>query len=182
MGQLRDNGIPCFDFPEKGVKTLDALYKYARFLKMPDTPDAETRPPATIIAFDFGLRRIGMAVGQSITQSASPLGTVTCTDGDPDFERIDAVVGEWHPARLVVGMPMHAAGSPSEMQTSVKLFIEQLGRYGLPVDTIDERYTSVEAEAVLKNARAAGSRGRIKKEDVDAAAAVVIAERYLAAF
>ena len=147
---------------------------------MPDTPDAGPRPPETIIAFDFGLRRIGMAVGQSVTQSASPLGTVTCSDGAPDFGSIDAIVAEWHPARLVVGMPMHADGSPSEMQASVRAFIDLLARYGLPIDTIDERYTSVEAEAVLKNARAAGSRGRIRKEDVDAAAAVLIAERYLA--
>ena len=147
---------------------------------MPVTPDAQGRHPNTIIAFDFGLRRIGMAVGQSVTGSASPLGTVACTDGVPDFERIDAIIAEWHPARLVVGLPMHADGSPSEMQASVRAFIRQLGRYALPIDAVDERYTSVEAEAVLKNARAAGTRGRIKKEDVDAAAAVLIAERYLA--
>lgn len=147
---------------------------------MPATPDGEARFPETIIAFDFGLRRIGVAVGQSITRSASPLGTVACADAGPDFEAIDAIVADWRPARLVVGMPMHADGSPSETQTSVKVFIEQLGRYGLPVDTIDERYTSIEAETTLKNARAAGTRGRIRKEDVDAAAAVLIAERYLA--
>jgi putative Holliday junction resolvase len=146
---------------------------------MPATPDAEPRRPDTIIAFDFGLRRIGVAVGQSVTGSASPLGTVACTEDGPDFDRIDALVAEWHPTRLVVGLPMHADGSPSEMQAHVRAFIEQLARYALPVDSIDERYTSVEAEAVLKNARAAGSRGRIRKEDVDAAAAVLIAERYL---
>jgi putative Holliday junction resolvase len=146
---------------------------------MPDTPDAAARAPETIIAFDFGLRRIGMAVGQSITQSASPLGAVACADGDPDFGRIDAIVAEWHPARLVVGLPMHADGSPSELQARVRVFIEQLGRYGLPVDAIDERHTSIEAETTLKNARAAGTRGRIRKEDIDAAAAVMIAERYL---
>ena len=105
---------------------------------MPGTPETEARLPETIIAFDFGLRRIGVA-----------------------------------------GMPMHADGSPSEMQANVRAFIEQLARYALPVDTVDERYTSVEAEATLKNARAAGTRGRIRKEDVDAAAAVLIAERYL---
>jgi putative Holliday junction resolvase len=146
---------------------------------MPDTPDAEARTPETIIAFDFGLRRIGIAVGQSITQSASPVGAVACANGDPDFEKIDTIIREWHPARLVVGLPMHADGSASEMQASVRAFIEQLGRYGLPIDTVDERYTSIEAEATLKNARAAGTRGRIRKEDIDAAAAVMIAERYL---
>ena len=66
------------------------------------------------------------------------------------------------------------------MTAHVKNFIEELGRYKLPIKTIDERNTSTEAKAVLKNARAAGSRGRIKKEMVDSAAAVFIAERYLA--
>jgi putative Holliday junction resolvase len=147
---------------------------------MPATPETEAPLPETIIAFDFGLRRIGVAVGQSITRSASPLGTVACSDAGPDFDAIDAIVAEWRPARLVVGMPMHADGSPSEMQGRVRTFIDELGRYDLPVDSTDERYTSVEAEAVLKNARVSGSRGRIRKEDVDAAAAVLIAERYLA--
>jgi len=66
------------------------------------------------------------------------------------------------------------------MQVPVNAFIEELARYHLPIDTVDERYTSVEAERVLKNARAAGTRGRISKEMIDAAAAVFIAERYLA--
>jgi putative Holliday junction resolvase len=147
---------------------------------MPATPETEARLAETILAFDFGLRRIGVAVGQSITRSASPLGTVACSDAGPDFDAIDAIIAEWRPARLVVGMPMHADGSPGEMQGRIKMFIDELGRYELPVDSIDERYTSVEAEATLKTARAAGTRGRIRKDDVDAAAAVLIAERYLA--
>ena len=77
-------------------------------------------------------------------------------------------------------MPAHADGSPSEMQEPVKAFITELQQYGLPVVTVDERNTSVEAERVLKDARASGSRGRISKEAVDSAAAVFIAERYLA--
>ena len=146
---------------------------------MPDTPDSGQ--PETIVAFDFGLRRIGVAVGQSITDSASPLGIVANRDSGPEHARIAALVKEWRPSRLVVGMPTHADGSASEMQMHVDAFIEELGRYHLPIDVIDERYTSLEAEAVLKNARAAGTRGRITKEMVDSAAAVFIAERYLAA-
>ena len=146
---------------------------------MPDTPEAQAGRPETILAFDFGLRRIGVAVGQSVTQSASPVGTVACKDGAPDLDSIDAIIADWRPTRLVVGMPTHADGSPSDMQKPVADFIGLLDRYALPIDTIDERYTSVEAEATLKTARAAGTRGRIKKEDVDAAAAVLIAERYL---
>ncbi|MGB5721500.1 MAG: Holliday junction resolvase RuvX, partial [Woeseiaceae bacterium] len=90
------------------------------------------------------------------------------------------LINEWRPTQLVVGMPSHADGSPSDMQEPVNAFIEELARYDLPVDTIDERYTSIEAEGVLKQARAAGTRGRISKDMIDSAAAVFIAERYLA--
>ena len=136
--------------------------------------------PATILAFDFGLRRIGVAVGQSITGSASPLGVVANRETGVDQDAIAALVREWRPGLLVVGIPAHADGSPSEMQAPIDAFIEELARYELPVETVDERYTSVEAERVLKEARAGGSRGRISKEDIDSAAAVFIAERYLA--
>ena len=146
---------------------------------MPDTP--ELSPARTILAFDFGLRRIGVAVGQDVTGSASPIGVVNNRDSGADHERIAALIAEWHPTTLVVGMPAHADGSPSEMQPHVEAFIDELDRHKLPVETIDERYTSVEAERVLKDARAAGTRGRISKEMIDSAAAVFIAERYLAA-
>ena len=146
---------------------------------MPDTP--ETDRPETIIAFDFGLRRIGVAVGQTVTGSASPLGVVQNGDSGPDRDRIAALIKEWRPARLVVGMPAHADGSPSEMQQHVRAFIADMAKYALPVETIDERYTSIEAETALKQARAAGTSGRISKEMIDSAAAVFIAERYLAA-
>ena len=145
---------------------------------MPATP--ELSPPRTILSFDFGLRRIGVAVGQDVTGSASPLGVVANRDNGVDHERLSALIKEWRPTQLVVGMPSHVNGSPSEMQEPVKAFIEALERYDLPIDTVDERYTSIEAERVLKQARAAGSRGRISKDMIDSAAAVFIAERYLA--
>lgn len=146
---------------------------------MSDTP--ESNRTETILAFDFGLRRIGIAVGQTITSSASPLGVVHNDDGGPDQTRIAALINEWKPARLVVGMPAHADGSESKIQNHVLKFVESLSGYRLPVETVDERYTSVEAEAELKRARASGTRGRISKESIDSAAAVIIAERYLAA-
>jgi len=136
-------------------------------------------PPRTILSFDFGLRRIGVAVGQDVTGSASPLGVVANRDNIIDHDRIAALVAEWRPTMLVVGMPAHADGTPSEMEEHVRAFIEELERYGLPIETVDERYTSIEAERVLKEARAAGTRGRISKEMIDSAAAVFIAERYL---
>ena len=145
---------------------------------MPGTPDLSR--PATILAFDFGLRRIGIAVGQTVTGSASPLGTIANRESGVDLEAIAALIREWRPDLLVVGMPAHADGSPSEMQKPVEAFIGELRSLGLPVESIDERYTSIEAERVLREARASGSRGRITKEEIDSAAAVFIAERYLA--
>jgi len=135
--------------------------------------------PRTILSFDFGLRRIGVAVGQDVTGSASPLGIVANRDNVIDHDRIAEFVAEWRPTMLVVGMPAHADGTPSEMQEHVRAFIEELERYGLPIETVDERYTSIEAERVLREARAAGTRGRISKDMIDSAAAVFIAERYL---
>jgi putative Holliday junction resolvase len=144
---------------------------------MPVTPDLPA--PRIILAFDFGLRRIGVAIGQDITGSASPLGTVSNRDEGVDHDAIAALIKEWRPTTIVVVMPSHSDGSQSEMQEPVETFILDLQRYELPVDTVDERYSSVEAERVLKEARAAGTRGRISKGMIDSAAAVIIAERYL---
>jgi putative pre-16S rRNA nuclease len=135
--------------------------------------------PRTILAFDFGLRRIGVAIGQDVTGSASPLGVVANRDSGVDHESIAALIEEWRPTAIVVGMPAHADGSRSAMQDQVEAFIDELRRYGLSIDTIDERYTSIAAEQALKGARASGSRGRISKQMIDSAAAVFIAERYL---
>ena len=139
---------------------------------MPGTPE-------TILAFDFGLRRIGVAVGQSVTASASPLGVVVNTVDGPDFAAIARFIDEWRPSRLIIGLPIHADGSPGEMQAHVEDFVRELLRFQLQIDTVDERYTSREAEAVLKKARASGRRGRVSKEMIDSAAAVFIAERFL---
>ena len=146
---------------------------------MPVTPDSRRNTPETILAFDFGLRRIGVAVGQSVTASANPLGVVANGENGPDFDAIARLIDEWRPARLVVGMPLHADGEPGEMQAHVEAFVRELWRYQLAVDTVDERYTSIEAEEALKQARASGSRGRITRESIDSAAAVFIAERFL---
>ena len=134
----------------------------------------------TVLAFDFGLRRIGVAVGQDVTGSASPLGVVRNENGSPDFTHIDRLISEWRPDTLVVGLPRHADGSRSELEPAVREFADALARYGLAVETADERYTSVEAERLLKEARSEGRRGRIDKQAIDAASAVLIAERYLA--
>lgn len=144
---------------------------------MPATPDRE--PPETVLAFDFGRRRIGIAVGQAITSSASPLGTAENGSHGPDWRRITAVIEEWRPARLVVGLPLHADGTASELAADAARFRRALGRFGLPVESVDERYSSLEAAERLKEQRQAGRKGRVRKENVDAAAAVLIAERWL---
>lgn len=144
---------------------------------MQDMPDSQA--PETIVAFDFGLRRIGVAVGQDITGSASPLGIVGNGENGADFGRIAELIKSWRPGRLIVGMPMHVDGSPGDIEPDIQEFIAELARFNLPIDRIDERYSSQEAKQTLKKARQAGNRGRIKKEHIDSAAAVLIAERYL---
>ncbi len=146
---------------------------------MPESDEAEAAA-LTVIAFDFGLRRIGVAVGQTVTASASALGVIDNGPAGPDHARIADLLAEWQPGHLVVGMPLSLDGRPSDVQEAVDEFVAALARYGLPVSTVDERHTSQEARKVLKTARQAGARGRIRREHVDAAAAVLIAERFLA--
>ncbi len=95
------------------------------------------------------------------------------------WRAIDALLNEWQPDRLIVGMPSHTDGSRSEIANYVDDFVGELGRFKRPIDTVDERYTSIEAEEMLKSERAMGLRGRIRKEMIDSAAAVLIAERWL---
>ena len=162
------------------IKLSDILHEITRIGYSAHPYDPDRRQALLNHERKHFLRRIGVASGQDITASASPLGVVRNGDEGPDFQHIESLITEWQPDLLVVGMPYHADGSDSELQAPVRVFITELERFELPIETIDERHTSQEAEKVLKDARAAGTRGRLSKEDVDAAAAVVIAERYLA--
>ena len=133
----------------------------------------------TVLGFDYGRRRIGIAVGQRVTGSAHALATLPATDGSPDWERLDALVEEWRPTELVVGVPYNADGTPHDLTREALDFAHALGaRSGLTVHTVDERLSSVEAERALKAQRGAGRR-RIGKGDVDAAAACVILGSWL---
>ncbi|HEX7965608.1 MAG TPA: Holliday junction resolvase RuvX [Gammaproteobacteria bacterium] len=137
-----------------------------------------TQPPQTFLGFDFGLRRIGVAVGQTLTGSASPLGVVTPRAGEPDWEAIGRLVAEWRPAALVVGLPYNMDLSEQEMTAHARRFAEGLAqRFPLPVHTVDERLSSREAEAQLKERRQQGRR-RVTREDIDGAAACVILESW----
>ena len=98
---------------------------------------------AIVLGFDFGEVRIGIATGNRITHSASPLTIVTGKDNATKFARIDALIKEWQPATLVVGRPLYPDGNPHEMTARCERFSRQLhGRSGLPVALIDERYSS----------------------------------------
>lgn len=135
----------------------------------------------TVLAFDFGLRRIGVAVGQQVTGSASAVATVANRDNGPDWAHIEALIKEWQPQRLIVGMPVNADGKPGSLAPSIDAFCEHLGRFSLPLETVDERLSSQEANAQLKVSRKAGARRRISKGIIDATAAAIIAERWLLA-
>lgn len=139
-------------------------------------PDAEVA-----LGFDYGKRRVGIAVGSTVTASAQPLTTLTHHDGMPDWTALDVLIEEWRPSALVVGLPLNADGKTQKMTNRARNFAEEIwGRYRLTVHTVDERYTSIEAGERLRAARASGSRGkRLAKGDVDAMAAQTILESWL---
>ena len=135
-------------------------------------------PAHVLLAFDFGEKRIGVATGNTLTGAAQPLGTVAETTTDGRFARIGALIREWQPARLVVGRPLHPDGAAHEVTARAERFARQLeGRFGLPVSLVDERYSSVAAQARLR-AQGRGARGRAAQGD-DAMAAAIILEQYL---
>ena len=134
-----------------------------------------------LIALDYGLRRIGVAAGTIITGTATPLTTISATDGVPEWPELDRIISEWIPDILVLGLPLNSDGSDSTMTTTVREFALVLdSRYKLRVELADERYTSAEAENILRDQRRLGLRSKkLKKEDVDALAAQLIAESWM---
>ena len=122
--------------------------------------------PQTFLSFDFSLKRVGVASGNALTGTATPLMTLT-QDGDARFTAIGKLIAEWQPDALVVGVPRHPDGAPHDNTRRAERFARQLaGRFGLPVHEVDERYTTTEA-------RSFGAR------DADAAAAALILEQFL---
>ena len=102
----------------------------------------------SVLGFDYGRKRIGVAVGQTVSGSATALTTVSARDGQPDWRSISALIQDWQPELLVVGLPLSMDGSEHELTQAARRFGNQLaGRYNLPVEFVDERLTSVEAEA-----------------------------------
>ena len=103
--------------------------------------------PMTILAFDYGTRRVGVAVGNTETKVSQALKTIAAANADALFQELENLVKEWRPDQIVVGLPTHPDGSKHEMTTKAKRFSNQLhGRFNLPVSWVDERYTSVVLE------------------------------------
>jgi putative Holliday junction resolvase len=144
---------------------------------MPDRPPEQ---PKIIVAIDFGLRRIGIASGDTLTRTAHPRSTISNGPHGPDWRALERVIADTRPARIAVGEPYNADGSMSPLTEAARRFAADLAtRSSLPVDLVDERWSSQDAEERLREQRASGERRRrVTREDVDAAAAAVILERW----
>ena len=130
----------------------------------------------TVLAFDFGEKRIGIAVGEHLLASASPLMTIDNESNEIRFQMITKLVNEWQPRLLVVGLPLSLDGSEHAVTQLCKKFARRLnGRFNLPVALIDERYSSAAASQLLNEA---GIRGRAQKEMLDQVAAQTILQSY----
>lgn len=153
---------------------------------MPETPHWQ----GVILAFDFGTRQIGLASGQTITATASPLANVPARDGVPDWEHLETLIREWQPTLILVGLPLNMDGSESDLCTRARKFARRLhGRTGKPVLMVDERLSTHEAKGLEQRyGSKTGSDGRSKagrrrsyrEQPVDAIAATLILESWLA--
>ena len=122
---------------------------------------------ATMLAFDFGTRRIGVAVGNTLTRSATPLTTIDAIDDARAFAAIGALVAQWRPDRFVVGLPVHADGTEHAMTVRARAFGDALAaRFARPVAFADERHTS---ESAAMAAAGSGRTGRARRDELAAA-------------
>ncbi len=122
--------------------------------------------PCSLLAFDFGTRRVGVASGNTLTRTATPLCTLSA-EGEARFDAIAALIAQWQPDALVVGVPWHPDGAAHDNTRRAQRFARQLqGRFRLPVHEVDERYSTVEARSTAA-------------ADLDATSAAIILEQYL---
>ncbi|MBE8718973.1 Holliday junction resolvase RuvX [Cellvibrio polysaccharolyticus] len=128
----------------------------------------------SLLAFDYGTKNIGVACGQTITRSANALAPLKARDGVPDWNQIEQLLTEWKPDLVLVGLPLNMDGSESELSTRARKFANRIhGRFGVKVDTVDERLSSFEAKGEV--IRQGGSRD-YKNNPVDSIAARIILE------
>lgn len=141
-----------------------------------DIGSSECKDEGTVLAFDFGQRRIGVAVGNLGLGLAHPLATVSGANTIEQFERIFQLIREWQPVLLVVGLPTHADGTEHELTRQSKRFARRLEvRSSIRTELVDERHTSIDASAAL---REAGVKGRKQKPMLDQIAAQLILQSY----
>ena len=137
-----------------------------------------TSDKRTVIAFDFGLRQIGVAVGNCLLETTQPLTILKARDGIPDWQAVAAVLKEWRPDLLIVGNPLNMDGTKSELGARARKFGNRLhGRFGLPVELADERLTSFEAKQDL--AATGQHSGDYKAQPVDSYAAELILKSWM---
>ena len=132
----------------------------------------------SVLCFDYGSRSIGIAVGQTITQTANPLVDIKAKDGIPDWNDIEKILKEWQPDLLIIGLPLNMDGSESELSQRAKKFANRLhGRFGIPITMADERLSSFAAKGEI--IQQTGSRD-FKNNHVDSLAAKIILEGWFA--
>lgn len=130
----------------------------------------------TLLAFDFGTKSIGVAIGQQVTGTARPLAALKAQDGTPDWSKIEALLKEWQPDRVVVGLPLNMDGSEQPLTARARKFANRIhGRFGAQVDLHDERLSTVEARAELFER---GGFKALTKGSVDSLSAVIILESW----
>ncbi|MCW2477258.1 MULTISPECIES: Holliday junction resolvase RuvX [unclassified Symbiopectobacterium] len=130
----------------------------------------------TLMAFDFGTKSIGVAIGQEVTGTARPLTAFKAQDGVPDWNQVEKILNEWQPDLLVVGLPLNMDGTEQELTARARKFANRLhGRFGKPVELQDERLSTVEARADLFER---GGFRALNKGQVDATSAVIILESW----
>lgn len=134
----------------------------------------------TILGFDYGARRIGVAVGNALTRSARALAVVANSAQGPDWARLDALLREWHPQVLLVGLPLTMDGAEQTNSRNARAFADALGaRYGIAAQLVDERMSSQEAARRFAERRARGESRRKDAQALDAVAAEIIVETWL---
>lgn len=135
--------------------------------------------PGTYLGFDFGLRRTGVAVGESLTGAARPLETLPCEQGKPDWARIERLIGDWRPLALVVGIPEREGGAASLAEAAERFARRLEGRFRLPVHRVNEYLSSYAAERELSARGRGGRKLQRGKQEIDRVAAALILETWL---
>jgi len=134
----------------------------------------------TLLGFDFGTKRIGIAIGQEVTGTVNPLTTVTAIKHKPDWDSITNIIEEWQPDLLVVGLPLHMDGTEQKMTQAARRFSNQLhGRYHIPIALMDERLSSHEAESILNEQSSSRDSLFPDKAQIDMISAQLILESWM---